>query len=218
MWSGCKTVDTGNHNPTAIGAIMPNSLVSTTARILWFKFDPNAVAYSFASPFHLNTNWNKLFGSSRCGYVRLYTKDSARLVWRRQVFLNNQTQGDRIELATYNYDHPHHPVENGAENASLIKPFSTLLYPSVWYRAQINMGHTTTNYYLFDGGGLLETKHTNVRRCSHPNRGYKLGFYFGGSQPAPSAVSPLALALAKTDVWEGHAGQTQATSSRMQNP
>ena len=32
------------------------------------------------------------------------------------------------------------------------------------------------------------------------------------------AVCPLALALAKTDVWEGHAGQTQATSSRMQNP
>ena len=31
-------------------------------------------------------------------------------------------------------------------------------------------------------------------------------------------VRPLALALAKTDVWEGHAGQTQATSSRMQNP
>ena len=29
---------------------------------------------------------------------------------------------------------------------------------------------------------------------------------------------PLALALAKTDVWEGHAGQTQATSIRMQNP
>ena len=33
-----------------------------------------------------------------------------------------------------------------------------------------------------------------------------------------TSVSPLALALAKTDVWEGHAGQTQATSSRMQNP
>ena len=32
------------------------------------------------------------------------------------------------------------------------------------------------------------------------------------------AKRPLALALAKTDVWEGHAGQTQATSSRMQNP
>ena len=31
-------------------------------------------------------------------------------------------------------------------------------------------------------------------------------------------LGPLALALAKTDVWEGHAGQTQATSSRMQNP
>ena len=31
-------------------------------------------------------------------------------------------------------------------------------------------------------------------------------------------MGPLALALAKTDVWEGHAGQTQATSSRMQNP
>ena len=29
---------------------------------------------------------------------------------------------------------------------------------------------------------------------------------------------PLALALAKTDMWEGHAGQTQATSIRMQNP
>ena len=29
---------------------------------------------------------------------------------------------------------------------------------------------------------------------------------------------PLALALAKTDMWEGHAGQTQSTSIRMQNP
>ena len=37
--------------------------------------------------------------------------------------------------------------------------------------------------------------------------------------PPPSPfICPLALALAKTDVWEGHAGQTQATSSRMQNP
>ena len=31
-------------------------------------------------------------------------------------------------------------------------------------------------------------------------------------------LCPLALALAKTDMWEGHAGQTQATSIRMQNP
>ena len=31
-------------------------------------------------------------------------------------------------------------------------------------------------------------------------------------------IRPLALALAKTDMWEGHAGQTQATSIRMQNP
>ena len=28
---------------------------------------------------------------------------------------------------------------------------------------------------------------------------------------------PLALALAKTDMWEGHAGGTQPTSIRMQN-
>ena len=31
-------------------------------------------------------------------------------------------------------------------------------------------------------------------------------------------VRPLALALAKTDMWEGHAGQTQAKSIRIQNP
>ena len=33
-----------------------------------------------------------------------------------------------------------------------------------------------------------------------------------------SNFRPLALALAKTDMWEGHAGQTQSTSIRMQNP
>ena len=32
------------------------------------------------------------------------------------------------------------------------------------------------------------------------------------------SLRPLALALAKTDMWEEHAGQTQATSIRMQNP
>ena len=36
--------------------------------------------------------------------------------------------------------------------------------------------------------------------------------------PPPPSLCPLALALAKTDMWEGHAGQTQATSIRMQNP
>jgi hypothetical protein len=34
--------------------------------------------------------------------------------------------------------------------------------------------------------------------------------YFPVISMAGTAVGPLALALAKTDMWEGHAGQTQA--------
>jgi hypothetical protein len=67
----------------------------------------------------------------------------------------------------------------------------------------------------------------DVRRLigSHPGQGVGSSLsYFQHIIPASlyfkeqTLISPLALALATTDVWEGHAGQTQATSSRMQNP
>ena len=67
-------------------------------------------------------------------------------------------------------------------------------------------------------------QHAQCRTCTFAQcewgaeyQKYTTLLYTPGLAPFLDAC-PLALALAKTDVWEGHAGQTQATSSRMQNP
>lgn len=197
VYEGCHYEgSTSGHGCT--WTMIPNSLVSASTRTQWLRWWQNAATYAFdANEEYAHYNWNKLFGSSRCGYFRNHHKDSDRFVWRREITsaigATPMQFGDRIEIATYAYDTDGgtttKPVDGGVEDPNLLQKFSTKLDYHIWYRIQMNMYSDNTKYYLFDGGGLLEYKTVNHRCCNRPNRGYKLGYYFGGSVDAPSQVT-----------------------------
>jgi hypothetical protein len=67
------------------------------------RFDRNTVNYKCgcsSEPFpSCMASWNKLWGSSRCGYTHPHHQDSDRFVWRR----HNATS-DLVEIAAYSYD------------------------------------------------------------------------------------------------------------------
>lgn len=174
----CRTVATGNHyaQPPVVGTVDSHS------RSISVRFDPNTVAYQCNctdEPFpSCMASWNKLWGSSRCGYTHSHHQDSDRFVWRR----HNSTS-DLVEIAAYAYDsgvNPYNPP-----NKNLLQPFGSFLLPGVEYRLHMEIAAPTTTLVLYQGaaagGAELERKvveHANA--CSDFRKGYKLGLYFGG--------------------------------------
>ncbi len=148
------------------------------------------------------SSWNKLFGMTRCGLLSDNHFDSDRFVWRRAQscalvkddkftvgVVENCTDKDLIELATYAYDNGDKPFDS-QNQGRLLKVFNTKVRVDSSYGYKLTNKPTTTIYELFDSNGnLLETQNVEHRDCGSS---YKQGtlqmLYFGGQCPAPSQV------------------------------
>jgi hypothetical protein len=148
-----------------------------------------------------STSWNKLFGSSRCGYLNHAHLDSDRFVWRRAqecllfdkefVVGNSQNcnQTDLIEIAGYAYDNGQKPFAH-PNQGKLLKIFNTKIKANEWFGYGLRIMKTHTLYELFDSNKtILESLTIEHRDCG---TGYKNGgnlrYYFGGQCPAPQRV------------------------------
>ena len=174
---------------------------STLSKMI--RFDGNTAQYLFTPTDpkgHLcGTSWNKLWGTTRCGYLDLVHQDSDRFVWRRaQSCLNykgdyvtgvkpNCTEANRIELAAYTYDNGVVPYQH---IGTLLKQFKATVEIGVWYKYTLEITDTQTNFILADANGNeIERQFTLHRNCSSQNKGNLLSFYFGGQCAAPQTVT-----------------------------
>ncbi len=170
-------------------------------------FDQSAASYSGGTCFSGAPieyyDWNKLWGKARCGYTHSHQSDSDRFVWRRvQNFSSPANCGNvpncsGIQLATYSYDAGTTPFPN--ENWALSKTFSTILQPDVAYILGMESYSNGTVLHSLSSsdGALLESKmniHANL--CANYEQGTVLGLYFGGTCPAPQAISVRYAAVA----------------------
>jgi hypothetical protein len=135
----------------------------------------------------------------RCGFLRHHHKDSARFVWRRDptcfVYENGHVVSEKpecpgkdiLQFAAYSYDNGLKPFQHQGD---LLKIFATQFHPDTEYNLELDFQDEKTIYRVYDADmNLLEEQFVNQRYCKHPERGYKLGLYFGGQCRAPSAVS-----------------------------
>lgn len=77
------------------------------------------------------------------------------------------------------------------QNSSLLQTFSTLLTIEQTYTVQVEFLSDSAMYTLLDAAGQVVLEKHSIRHtpCSNYKQGYKLGLYFGGQCPAPSAVT-----------------------------
>ena len=142
----------------------------------WFRFRTY-------TPYNLGTDcqtdWNKLWGKSRCG--NHHHQDSDRFVWRA-------ASDGSIQLAAYAYDQSRKPFQH---EGTLLQTFVTTIQPDQIVGSKMEWYLNRTEYSLHDdSGSLLEVitiEHEN--ECSNFERGYELGLYFGGNCRAPDRVS-----------------------------
>ena len=180
----CRTVKTGAHESTPY--TLPG-FVDAAERSIDVRFLPNAADYACGCAVEpvdsCNTSsWNKLWGSSRCGYTHSHHQDSDRFVWRRAVVAG------QIEIATYSYDGGKKPYS--PPDPHLLQPFSTLLATNVSYQLRMHVGAVNTSFVLGRAGATLETKvNQHANACAKATMGYKLGFFFGGQCSAPQPVT-----------------------------
>ena len=121
--------------------------------------------------------WNKLWGSSRCGFAHLHHEDSDRFVWRRQMLPDGVTPGDAIELAADSYDACVNPY-----SPNLLQPFSTVLAPGVGYGLALDLSDAAATVFALvapppdgSGGGITEKKTVAVFWWAEPRALDRLG-------------------------------------------
>ncbi|KAL9642191.1 hypothetical protein ABK040_007193 [Willaertia magna] len=155
-------------------------------------------------------SWNKLYGSSRCGYLDFVHDDSDRFVWRRPMEcviqspdhkyvlgnVNNCSLISKVEVAAYAYDLGQEPFKH---QGTLLKIFKTLVDVGKWYEYELDFKQTETVYNLYSTvlinnelkrNYLLESitiQHQN--HCNQFERGQYLDLYFGGRCPAPQQIT-----------------------------
>eukprot|EP01132_Coremiostelium_polycephalum_P004942 gene4942-6159_t len=148
-----------------------------------------------------SVSWNKLFGSSRCGYLHPHHEDSDRFTWRRHpnclIFngsrvigeVSNCPEANQIQIAAYSYDRGNKPYQN----SSLLTMFETPIYVNQNYTMEIVFEPESAIYNLYtsisEGQTLIETVTIQHTYCKDWSQGYMLGWYFGGECPAPDPVS-----------------------------
>ena len=92
-----------------------------------------------------------------------------------------------LELAAYSYDGGRSPNEH----PDLLQPFSTRLSFGTNYLLSLDVAPSRTIYTLGDANASATENvtivHTNA--CTDATDGYTLGLYFGGSCPAPHAIT-----------------------------
>lgn len=184
----CRTVRPGDHYAAPV---LPVGFVDAEVRTVQIRFGASSAAYACnctAEPYPgCMSSWNKLWGSSRCGYSHPHHQDSDRFVWRRRT-LNSSD----IAIAAYSYDSGVKPY--APPNPNLLQPFETPIAVETVYTIRMvrSAGNATRFDLLLGLGGAppLETKTVRHKNdCARFQQGYKLGFYFGGQCPAPSAVT-----------------------------
>jgi hypothetical protein len=172
----CAVVRQGRHyaRPLSLGLSCRKALAYN------IRFENTYTPYSLGPDCQLD--WNKLWGRSRCGFLRHHQKDSDRFVWRA-----HPTVDGAIQLAAYSYDNGDKPYQN---QPRLLQVFETILWPDQVLGSMLESALTNTIFTLFNGTDELEQitiQHEN--HCRRYNRGYRLGLYFGGNCEAPSDVS-----------------------------
>jgi hypothetical protein len=146
------------------------------------------------------SNANKVYGSSRCGYLQPHHEDSDRFTWRRHpscfvlqgqgnscVVRSNATCS-LVQLIAYAYDDGKKPYGPHAD-PSLFYQFNGVYKTQYPYHLSLTYERNATVYEIRDGGRLLETHTIPHRDCGDSYlHGYKLYPYFGGGDVAPQTV------------------------------
>jgi hypothetical protein len=196
----CATVQPGHFWPNYPDIFNGFNSQWTLTKLI--RFDPNTAKYLFPSNDDMGhlceSSWNKLFGTTRCGYLDLVHEDSDRFVWRRAqsclIYNGNYVvgevpncpQADQIELAAYTYDNGNIPYKN----STLLKQFKNTVTVNVWYNYTIHIQSNQTLFVLAHANGtVIESQFVVHRDCSNQNHGNLLSFYFGGECPAPQEVT-----------------------------
>ena len=177
----CLTVDQGAHYPGG-RVTFPGALGFTTQeyRTQHVRFEPSTANYTVPA---CQTSWNKLWGSSRCGLLNSHHEDSDRFVWRRA-----QGSDGLIEIAAYSYDGARRPF--GPTDPNLLQSFSNLLLVGTPYLLAMHVEPRQTVFTLQLSNYSIESRTVlHAHTCTAATSGYVLGLYFGGSCPAPTAVT-----------------------------
>ena len=188
----CRNVLPGHHYYD--GHEVTPEFVNASRRVVTVTFLEDAVAYECnctAEPYPgCMYSWNKLWGSSRCGFAHPHHQDSDRFVWRRQMQPDG-TLGQVVELAAYSYDSGDAPYD--PPNPNLLQPFNFSLPPGVSFGLELDVGDPAASHFILSDattGAAIETKtvlHDNA--CLNAAEGYRLSLYFGGQCRAPTNVS-----------------------------
>ncbi len=145
---------------------------------------------------------NKLYGSSRCGYLQFHHLDSDRFTWRRHprcwtLDTSNTTHCrvaanascTDIQLIAYGYDGGRKPYGPHADPA-LMHVFSRAYRVATLYHLALQFAANQTLYTVRDAtGATLDTYAMPHRQCDEPLHGYYLFPYFGGPDVAPQRVA-----------------------------
>ena len=197
----CPTVEKGEHFSKLVpfhgfkSDLVMSIRIQLNNNTAWYLFSPTESKGELCS-----VSWNKLWGTTRCGYLNDPHEDSDRFMWRRATSClifdseghvigekTNCPEANLIELAAAAYDDGARPYDNPG---TLLKLFVVKLQVNIWYRLTLQFSANQTIYQLFnDMDSILETQTIDHRLCPQFNEGALLGFYFGGECPAPQAVT-----------------------------
>ncbi|GIQ80443.1 hypothetical protein KIPB_001243 [Kipferlia bialata] len=146
---------------------------------------------------------SKVFGSSRCGYLKMHHHQSDRIVWNRAFeCVVPSSDGDgtaidlgplcpqygEIELGAYSYDTALYTDNDYGRH--LIRFKHRVMYYEQW-RGIIEFYEDHTDITICDptGGDVWsETITMPHTQCDKYDKGYLLGPYFGGNPRAPDTM------------------------------
>jgi hypothetical protein len=175
----CLRVKQGNQNSG------PNLFLHWFRGLTWrnnafaFRFD-DYTPYNMGE--HCQTQWNELWGRSRCGFFQRKTRDSSNFGWR----VHPEFVG-KIQLAALQYDHG---VTPESQPGTLEKTFIQVIEPGVQYITSIVDGLDVSTYNLYASNGILleSLEITPENQCRDFMFGAMDQLDFGGDCPAPNRV------------------------------
>lgn len=164
-----------------------------------YAFDSGAV-YGSETPCDAMGDANKLYGSSRCGFLQPHHHDSDRFTWRRhprcytlvgagvQCRVVANASCTDLQFIAYGYDGGRMPYGPHAD-PQLMHVFARSYRVDTLYQLALQFGANQTLYSVRDANGVaLESYVMPHRACDTPLHGYYLYPYFGGPDVAPQRV------------------------------
>ena len=159
----------------------------------WFRgftWRNNAFSFRFEqyTPYRMGSgcqsDWNILYGRSRCGFFTNFYRDSAAFYWRA-----HPDEDGKIQLAGRSFDDYVNP---STQVGTLEQVFSTAIEPGTKYHTTIEIAPDQTYYELFaEDGTFLEGKTVNQSNlCASFNLGSMAQLKFGdGECPSPNKLT-----------------------------